>query len=119
MFDEEFYNDQKGARAMKMERKVNIQYKELVRQAKKKEKNVAGRKELAMGLTTSQVDESLSLDESDDVDLCDYIGESTISSTPEVMDRPATQSSSTLSGHRPFFMALKIQMLMPFNEHRC
>ena len=49
MFDEEFYNDQKGARAMKMERKVNIQYKKLVRQVKKKEKNVAGQKELAMG----------------------------------------------------------------------
>ena len=107
-FDEEFYNDQKGPRAMKMEKKENPQYKEQVRQAEKREKNVARRKELAMGLNTSQVDESLSSDESDDVDLCDYMGESTISSTPEVMDRPATRSSSTLSGHQPIFSTVSV-----------
>ena len=42
-------------------------------------------------------------DEFADVDLCDYLGEASISSTPEIADRSVTRSSSAQSLKSPVY----------------
>ena len=108
-FDEDFYNDQKGERTLWIEKQQNPEYKAQLEIEQKRERNVARRRELAMGETRSTVEEFESSDDDfADVDLCDYMEESTICTTPEVSDRPSTRSSSALSSQSHLFSTVSV-----------
>ena len=77
-----------------LKKKLNPDYNAQCEREHNKEKNISQHSELAMGLSCSNttVDELTSSDDDfGDSEICDFMEESTLCSTPEVSDRPSTR----------------------------
>ena len=112
-FDKDFYDDQMGPRNLWIAKKVSSDFKKQSQLQQKTEYNKERRRQLATGEGTSSaaatsmqmedVLDDISDNDQDlgEADLCDFMDTSTIRSTPELLDRPCTRSTSALSAHEP------------------